>query len=61
MNFSLRQVAEVLATCSVIAEADPTSLGSYVISMAKQPSDILSVMLLQKACGVTHLIRCTAF
>ena len=48
------EVAEVLATCSVIAEADHTSLGSYVISMAKQPSDILSVMLLQKACGVTH-------
>ena len=48
------EVAEVLATCSVIADADPTSLGSYVISMAKQPSDVLSVMLLQKACGVAH-------
>ena len=45
---------EVLKTCKVIADADPASLGSYVISMARQPSDILAVMLLQKACGVTQ-------
>ena len=47
-------VAEVLKTCEVIADADPASLCSYVISMARQPSDILAVMLLQKACGVTQ-------
>jgi phosphoenolpyruvate carboxylase len=47
-------VAEVLKTCKVIADADPASLGSYVISMARQPSDILAVMLLQKACGVSQ-------
>ena len=47
-------VAEVLKTCAVIADADRASLGSYVISMARQPSDILAVMLLQKACGVTQ-------
>ena len=47
-------VTEVLNTCEVIADADPASLGSYVISMARQPSDILAVMLLQKACGVTQ-------
>ena len=45
-------VAEVLNTCAVIADADPASLGSYVISMARQPSDVLAVMLLKKACGV---------
>ena len=50
----LDEAVEVLATCSVIADADPASLGSYVISMAKQLSDVLSVMLLQKACGVAH-------
>lgn len=47
-------VAEVLNTCNVIADADPASLGSYVISMARQPSDVLAVMLLQKACGVAQ-------
>lgn len=47
-------VTEVLNTCEVIADADPASLGSYVVSMASQPSDILAVMLLQKACGVTQ-------
>ena len=46
-------VAEVLNTFKVIAEARPSSLGSYVISMARQPSDVLAVMLLQKACGVS--------
>lgn len=47
-------VAEVLKTCDVIADTDPVSLGSYVISMARQPSDVLAVMLLQKACGVAR-------
>ena len=47
-------VAEVLNTFAVIADADPASLGSYVISMARQPSDVLAVMLLQKACGVSQ-------
>ena len=47
-------VAEVLNTCAVIADADSASLGSYVISMARQPSDVLAVMLLQKACGVSQ-------
>ncbi len=47
-------VAEVLNTCAVIADANSASLGSYVISMARQPSDVLAVMLLQKACGVSQ-------
>jgi phosphoenolpyruvate carboxylase len=48
------EVAEVIETCRVISKADPSSLGSYVISMAQQPSDVLAVMLLQKACGMTR-------
>ena len=39
---------EVLATCEVIARQEPTALGAYVISMAKQPSDVLAVHLLLK-------------
>ena len=45
-------VAEVLATCRVLATLDPDGLGCYVISMARHASDVLAVMLLQKACGV---------
>lgn len=41
-------VQEVLDTCRVVAEADASSLGSYVISMASQPSDVLAVILLLK-------------
>lgn len=51
------EVAEVLETCRVIAEADPASLGSYVISMASQPSDVLSVILLLREMGVAHNMR----
>ena len=45
-------VAEVLATCAVIAGESTEWLGSYVISMASSPSDVLAVELLQMACGV---------
>lgn len=51
------QIREVLATCRVIAEADPDALGSYVISMASQPSDVLSVILLLREMGVGHDMR----
>ncbi len=44
-------VREVLDTCRVIAQQPPTALGGYVISMARQPSDVLAVHLLLKACG----------
>ncbi len=47
------EVAEVLATCRVIAKQSPSSLGAYVISMARQPSDVLAVMLLLRECGMT--------
>jgi phosphoenolpyruvate carboxylase len=42
---------EVLDTFAVLAQQPPAALGAYIISMAKQPSDVLAVRLLQKACG----------
>ncbi|MDX1804923.1 MAG: phosphoenolpyruvate carboxylase [Alcanivorax sp.] len=50
-------VAEVLATCEVIAEQGEEGLGAYVISMAHSPSDVLAVMLLQKIAGVAQPMR----
>lgn len=51
------EIQEVLDTCRVIAESDPSALGSYVISMASQPSDVLSVILLLGELGVDHNMR----
>ncbi|WP_188152316.1 phosphoenolpyruvate carboxylase [Teredinibacter waterburyi] len=45
--------AEVIDTCRVIAAQPEETLSHYVISMAKQPSDVLAVALLLKECGVT--------
>jgi len=45
-------VQEVLDTCKVAAEQQPQALGAYVISMARQPSDILAVHLLLKEAGI---------
>ncbi|MCV6590219.1 MAG: phosphoenolpyruvate carboxylase [Marinobacterium sp.] len=50
-------VQEVLDTCRVIATASPQALGSYVISMASQPSDVLAVILLLRDMGMKHNIR----
>jgi len=51
------EIGEVLETCRAIAQADPDSLGSYVISMASRPSDVLSVILLLREMGVGHDMR----
>ncbi|KAF1052103.1 MAG: Phosphoenolpyruvate carboxylase [Stenotrophomonas maltophilia] len=51
------ETAEVLATCRVAAEAPAASLGSYVISMAGQPSDVLAVQLLLKEAGLRRALR----
>lgn len=51
------ETAEVLATCRVVAQAPAASLGSYVISMAGQPSDVLAVQLLLKECGLDRPMR----
>lgn len=50
-------VQEVLDTCRVVAAEEPSSLGSYVISMASQPSDVLAVILLLKESGIGYNIR----
>ena len=39
---------EVLDTCAVIVQQPEEALGAYVISMARQPSDVLAVHLLLK-------------
>ncbi|MCM2130923.1 phosphoenolpyruvate carboxylase [Larsenimonas rhizosphaerae] len=44
-------VQEVLETFRVVAEEPPEALGSYVISMAGHPSDVLIVALLMKEFG----------
>ncbi|MCF1428488.1 MAG: phosphoenolpyruvate carboxylase [Shewanella sp.] len=50
-------VAEVLATCREVAAQPASALGSYVISMASSPSDVLAVLLLLKETGCRHAIR----
>jgi phosphoenolpyruvate carboxylase len=45
-------VAEVLETCEVIAGEPAEWMGSYVVSMASSPSDVLVVELLQRVSGV---------
>ncbi|WP_354622616.1 phosphoenolpyruvate carboxylase [Psychromonas sp. MME2] len=45
------EVQEVLDTCKVIAQTDQQALGIYIISMARQASDVLSVQLLLKEVG----------
>jgi len=41
----------------VLAELPADSLGAYVISMARTPSDVLAVVLLQRECGVREILR----
>lgn len=45
---------EVLDTCVVVAEQPAEALGAYVISMAREASDVLAVHLLLKEAGCTH-------
>jgi len=47
-------VKEVIETFRMLARENPESLGTYVISMAGDPSDILEVALLQKECRVLN-------
>ena len=50
-------VAEVLNTCRLISKHPARALGSYVISMAGKPSDVLTVLLLLKETGCSHPMR----
>jgi phosphoenolpyruvate carboxylase len=45
------KVQEVLKTCAIVAEQPATAMGGYIISMARQASDILAVQLLMKEAG----------
>lgn len=47
-------IRETIATFREIAASPRGALGAYVISMAHAPSDVLAVLLLQKACGVAR-------
>jgi len=51
-----KDVAEVLATCRVAAQQPRDALGSYVISMARAPSDVLAVILLLRECGMSFAL-----
>lgn len=42
---------EVLECCALVAEQAPGALACYIISMARQASDVMAVRLLLKACG----------
>jgi phosphoenolpyruvate carboxylase len=44
----------VLDTCAVVASQPAQALGAYVISMARQASDVLAVHLLLKEAGCKH-------
>jgi phosphoenolpyruvate carboxylase len=50
-------VADVLDTVRMIARTPPESLGSYIVTMTRNASDVLAVELLQKALGVTRPLR----
>jgi phosphoenolpyruvate carboxylase len=48
------ETQEVLDTCAVVAAQPAAAMGAYVISMAKQPSDVLAVHLLLKESGCEY-------
>jgi len=50
-------VSDVLETFRTIAQTPPESLGSYVVTMTHQASDVLAVELLQKEMGATRPLR----
>lgn len=51
------EVQEVLDTFNMLARQSIDALGAYVISMAHSPSDVLTVLLLQKEAGMDTLMR----
>ncbi len=51
------EVEEVLGTFRALATLPRDSLGAYVISMARQPSDVLAVELLQKEARIAEPLR----
>jgi phosphoenolpyruvate carboxylase len=49
--------ADTLETFRMIARCPRSSLGAYIISMARRTSDVLAVEYLQRACGVKRPLR----
>jgi phosphoenolpyruvate carboxylase len=47
-------IQETLDTFRLIASFDSEGISSYIISMAKNPSDVLAVILLLRKCGVNR-------
>lgn len=54
------QQQEVMDTFRTAMVLGPKALGAYVISMASSPSDVLTVVLLQKTAATT-IARCAHF
>jgi phosphoenolpyruvate carboxylase len=54
---AMPEVGDVLDTFRLLARLPHDSLGAYVVSMARQPSDVLAVALLQKEAGVRPPLR----
>jgi hypothetical protein len=47
----------ILSACRTLAELPTDSLHSYIISMTRTASDVLSVVLLMRECGMTDLLK----
>ncbi len=45
--------AEVLRTFRLIAQGNAEGISSYIVSMARHPSDVLAVVLLMRKCGLS--------
>lgn len=50
------EVSETLKTFYLIAEGNAEGISSYVISMARDPSDVLAVVLLLRKCGLKRTL-----
>ena len=50
------EAAETLKTFRMMGTDDAHGIASYIISMAKRPSDVLSVVLLLRKCGVNRVL-----
>ena len=50
------EVEEILSTFRLIAQGNAEGIACYVISMAKNPSDVLAVTLLLKKCGLDRAL-----
>jgi phosphoenolpyruvate carboxylase len=51
-----RIIQDTLQTFKLLAELPRASLGSYIISMSSEPSDVLAVILLQREVGITNFL-----